>query len=173
MARRKGGGVGSAPRRRDRQFRAFRRHEQLTVRMELAAALHHLAQRVEGRGGRESPGRRWWEQSRSFTWLPRLHCFVFLVSRAMTASIAAPPIPFSSCRRRKRREAKEQEKRKEEEEQEKERDQQVAPLLEKVACDSGAGPTSTSSTSASSLADLFCVWVLPVVCALLGSSADS
>ena len=36
--------VGAAKRRRDRQFRAFRRHEQLTVRMELAAALHHSAQ---------------------------------------------------------------------------------------------------------------------------------
>ena len=29
------------------QLRAFRRHELLTVRMELAAALHHSAQRVE------------------------------------------------------------------------------------------------------------------------------
>ena len=39
--------VGAAKRRRDRQLRAFRRHELLTVRMELAAALHHSAQRVE------------------------------------------------------------------------------------------------------------------------------
>ena len=31
--------VGAAKRRRDRQLRAFRRHELLTVRMELAAAL--------------------------------------------------------------------------------------------------------------------------------------
>ena len=36
--------VGAAKRRRDRQLRAFRRHELLTVRMELAAALHHSAQ---------------------------------------------------------------------------------------------------------------------------------
>ena len=36
--------VGAAKRRWDRQFRAFRRHEQLTVRMELAAALHRSAQ---------------------------------------------------------------------------------------------------------------------------------
>ena len=36
--------VAAAKRRRDRQFRASRRHEQLTVRMELAAALHHSAQ---------------------------------------------------------------------------------------------------------------------------------
>ena len=48
MAGREDGGVGSARRRRDRQLRAFRRHVQLTVRMELAAALHHSAQRVEG-----------------------------------------------------------------------------------------------------------------------------
>ena len=39
--------VGAAKRRQDRQLRAFRRHELLTVRMELAAALHHSAQRVE------------------------------------------------------------------------------------------------------------------------------
>ena len=48
MAGLEDGGVGSARRRRDRQLRAFGRHEQLTVRMELAAALHHSAQRVEG-----------------------------------------------------------------------------------------------------------------------------
>ena len=39
--------VGAAKLRRDRQLHAFRRHELLTVRMELAAALHHSAQRVE------------------------------------------------------------------------------------------------------------------------------
>ena len=39
--------AGAAKRRRDRQLRAFRRHELLTVRMELAAALHHSLQRVE------------------------------------------------------------------------------------------------------------------------------
>ena len=48
MAGREDGGVGSAWRRRDRQLRAFRRHERLTVRMEVAAALHHSAQPVEG-----------------------------------------------------------------------------------------------------------------------------
>ena len=37
--------VGDAKRR---QFRAFRRHEQLTVRMELAAALHHSEGPSEG-----------------------------------------------------------------------------------------------------------------------------
>ena len=36
--------VGAAKRRRDRQPRALRRHELLTVRMELAAALHHSVQ---------------------------------------------------------------------------------------------------------------------------------
>ena len=46
MAGRDDGGVGSARRRRDRQFRVFRRHERLTVRMEMAAALHHSAQRT-------------------------------------------------------------------------------------------------------------------------------
>ena len=40
--------VGAAKQRRDRQLRAFRRHELLTVRMELAATLHHSEQRVEG-----------------------------------------------------------------------------------------------------------------------------
>ena len=39
--------VGAAKRRQDRQLRALRRHELLSVRMELAAALHHSAQRVE------------------------------------------------------------------------------------------------------------------------------
>ena len=47
MAGRDDGGVGSERRRRDRQLRAFR-HELFTVRMELAAALHHSAERVEG-----------------------------------------------------------------------------------------------------------------------------
>ena len=47
--------VGAAKRRRDRQLRAFRRHELLTVRMELAAALHHSAQRVEARREVEEP----------------------------------------------------------------------------------------------------------------------
>ena len=40
--------VGAAKWRRDRQLRAFRRHELLTVQMELAAALQRSAQRVEG-----------------------------------------------------------------------------------------------------------------------------
>ena len=35
---------GAAMRRRHRQLRAFHRHERLTVRMELATALHHSAQ---------------------------------------------------------------------------------------------------------------------------------
>ena len=39
--------MGAAQRRRERQLRAFHRHEQLTVRMALATALHHSAQRVE------------------------------------------------------------------------------------------------------------------------------
>ena len=37
--------VGAAKRRRHRRLRAWHRHEQLTVAMELAAALHHSAQR--------------------------------------------------------------------------------------------------------------------------------
>ena len=40
-------GSGAAKRRRDRQFRAFHRHEMLSVKMALATALHHSAQRVE------------------------------------------------------------------------------------------------------------------------------
>ena len=43
------GRVGAAKRRKYRQFRAFHRHEQLTVRMELATALHHSAQRPKSR----------------------------------------------------------------------------------------------------------------------------
>ena len=43
------GRVGAAKRRRDRQLRAFHRHEQLTVRMELATALHHSALRPRSR----------------------------------------------------------------------------------------------------------------------------
>ena len=39
------GRAGASKRRRDRQLRAFHRHEQLTVRMELATAIHHSAQR--------------------------------------------------------------------------------------------------------------------------------
>ena len=51
----------SARRRRDRHVRAFRRHEQLTVRMGLAAALHHSAQPAgacSGRADRGGPTRR-------------------------------------------------------------------------------------------------------------------
>ena len=45
---------GSARRRRERQLRPWRRHVRTTVAMELATALHHTAQRVEGgSGGRE------------------------------------------------------------------------------------------------------------------------
>ena len=42
-------GATSGRRRRDRQLRAFRCDEQLTVRMELAAVLHHSAQRPKER----------------------------------------------------------------------------------------------------------------------------
>ena len=38
---------GSAKRRRERQLRAFHRHEVLSVKLALATALHHSAQRVE------------------------------------------------------------------------------------------------------------------------------
>ena len=40
-------GSGAAKRRRDRQLRSFHRHEMLSVKMALATALHHSAQRVE------------------------------------------------------------------------------------------------------------------------------
>ena len=40
-------GHGAAWRRRERQLRAWHRHERMTVAMELATALHHSAQRVE------------------------------------------------------------------------------------------------------------------------------
>ena len=42
-------GATSARRRRDRQLRAFRPHELLTVKMDLATALHHSAQRPKKR----------------------------------------------------------------------------------------------------------------------------
>ena len=42
-------GPGSARRRRERRLRSFLRHERMTVRMELAAALHHSRD-----GGRET-----------------------------------------------------------------------------------------------------------------------
>ena len=38
-------GVDGAARRRDRRLRQFTRHEQLSVKMHVAAALHHSAQR--------------------------------------------------------------------------------------------------------------------------------
>ena len=41
-------GSGSARRRRERQLRSFLRHERMTVRMELAAALHHSSFRGAG-----------------------------------------------------------------------------------------------------------------------------
>ena len=40
--------AGAAKRRRDRRLRAWHRHVRTTVAMELATALHHSAQRVEG-----------------------------------------------------------------------------------------------------------------------------
>ena len=43
------GRVGAAKRRKELQLRAFHRHEQLTVRMELATALHHSALRPKSR----------------------------------------------------------------------------------------------------------------------------
>ena len=39
--------MGAAQRRRERQLRAFHRHKVLSVKMALATALHHSAQRVE------------------------------------------------------------------------------------------------------------------------------
>ena len=39
-----GGGTGSARRRRERRLRMHWRHEQLSLRMALAAAMHHSAQ---------------------------------------------------------------------------------------------------------------------------------
>ena len=47
MAARDVGGSGAARRRRERRLRAFHRHEALSVRLALATALHHSAQRVE------------------------------------------------------------------------------------------------------------------------------
>ena len=41
-------GTGSARRRRERQLRSWLRHERMTVRMELAAALHHSSCRGAG-----------------------------------------------------------------------------------------------------------------------------
>ena len=47
MGERDVSGVGSARRRRERRLRAFHRHEAMSVRLALASALHHSAQRVE------------------------------------------------------------------------------------------------------------------------------
>ena len=47
MGERDVSGVGSARRRRERRLRAFHRHEAMSVRLALATALHHSAQRVE------------------------------------------------------------------------------------------------------------------------------
>ena len=44
--------VGSARRRRERQLRSWLRHERMTVRMELAAALHHSSFRGGFEGAR-------------------------------------------------------------------------------------------------------------------------
>ena len=63
MAERDG---GSARRRRERQLRSFLRHERMTVRMELAAALHHSAYKgagprrttLHGARRRSTPGRK-------------------------------------------------------------------------------------------------------------------
>ena len=41
-------GSGAAKRRRERQLQAWHRHVRTTVAMELATALHHSTQRVEG-----------------------------------------------------------------------------------------------------------------------------
>ena len=41
------GSSGSAKRRRERQLRAFHRHEAMSVKLALVTALHHSAQRVE------------------------------------------------------------------------------------------------------------------------------
>ena len=49
----------SARRRRERQLRSFLRHEELTVKMALARALHHSAQRVE------DPRERRWRARRT------------------------------------------------------------------------------------------------------------
>ena len=40
--------MGSAMRRRQRRLRSWLRHERMTVRMELAAALHHCAYKGAG-----------------------------------------------------------------------------------------------------------------------------
>ena len=40
--------AGSARRRRERRLRLWLRHERMTVRMELTAAQHHSAPRVQG-----------------------------------------------------------------------------------------------------------------------------
>ena len=48
MSERAGCDGGSARRRRDRQLRAWHRRVRTTVAMELATALHHSAQQVEG-----------------------------------------------------------------------------------------------------------------------------
>ena len=50
--------VGSARRRRERRLRSFLRHERMTVRMELAAALHHSSFRGAGPEMYDAPRRQ-------------------------------------------------------------------------------------------------------------------
>ena len=52
------GDVGSARRRRERRLRSFLRHERMTVRMELAAALHHSSFRGAGPEMYDAPRRQ-------------------------------------------------------------------------------------------------------------------
>ena len=118
---------GAARRRRQRQLRAFHFHVQMAVKLELATALHHSAQRVEGpkevevhekhdglraekrplpgRGRRllrRLPGRRC-EQAWSVTCLPRFLGWRAIVSKEMMASTALPSgSSFARCWRRRR-----------------------------------------------------------------------
>ena len=70
--------LGAAKRRRDGRFRAWHRHERLTVAMVLSAALHHIAQRPR----RRVVGRR----GSSSSW----------ASALPWASCAIEPMPFLS-----------------------------------------------------------------------------
>ena len=103
------GTSSAAKRRRERRLRAAWRHEQLSVRMALAAAQHHSAPKCAGpetheahrdrrqpgqlgsgaRLWRRCPDRRRW-RSRSVTWLPP---GLFLSPRRRSRMRATPSMP--------------------------------------------------------------------------------
>ena len=158
-------GAGAANQRRERPLRSMLRHERQTVAMELAAALHHSryarsnvsyaapgGQMTASSGMRPSPLS---EQSLSVAWLPGLLSWV--CHRWLTRPLKPSMVPP-------------QEARGVEEERGGGRGGRGSfprsPLLDPLAW-------TLFSTCLPSLSVLFRVWVLPVVCVLLGLTAGT